>query len=148
MEETVLKIEKLENFVELPKYKSEYASGMDLYAAINEDIILQPMQRKLIPTGIKIELQKGFEAQVRPRSGLSINNGISLVNCVGTIDADYRGEVCVPLINLSDKDFTIKRGDRIAQMIIAPVIFAEIEVARELSDTQRGAGGFGSTGIN
>lgn len=148
MEETVLKIKKLENFVELPKYKSEYASGMDLCAAINEDITLKPMERKLIPTGIKIELQKGFEAQVRPRSGLSIKSGISLVNCVGTIDADYRGEVCVPLINLSNEDFTIKRGDRIAQMVIAPVFFAEIEVAQELSCTKRGQGGFGSTGIN
>jgi dUTP pyrophosphatase len=148
MEETVLKIEKLENFVELPAYKSEYASGMDLCAAIKEDIILKPMERKLIPTGIKIELQKGFEAQVRPRSGLSIKNGVSLVNCVGTIDADYRGEVCVPLINLSNEDFTVKKGDRIAQMVIAPVLFAKIEVAQSLSDTKRGQGGFGSTGIS
>ncbi len=147
MSETVLKIKKLENFVALPEYKSELASGMDLCAANTEDITLKPLERKLIPTGIKIELAKGFEAQIRPRSGLSIKNGITLINCIGTIDADYRGEVCVPLVNLSNEEFTIKRGDRVAQMVIAPVVFADIQVAEELSDTERAAGGFGSTGV-
>ncbi|MBE7706789.1 MAG: dUTP diphosphatase [Cyanobacteria bacterium SIG30] len=148
MDNTVLKIKKLENFVELPQYKSELASGMDLCAANNEDIVLKPMDRKLVPTGIQIELQKGFEAQIRPRSGLSIKNGITLINCVGTIDADYRGEVCVPLVNLSNDEFVVKRGDRIAQMVIAPVVFADIIVVENLSDTKRASGGFGSTGTN
>lgn len=146
MTTTILKIKKLENFVALPAYKSEYASGMDLVAAINEDIILKPMERQLIPTGIKIELQKGYEAQIRARSGLAIKHGITLSNAIGTVDADYRGEVCVGLINLSNENFTIKKGDRIAQMVIAPVIFATIEVTEKLSDTTRNEGGFGSTG--
>ena len=147
MKNTVLKIKKLENFVALPEYKSELASGMDLCAANTEDITLKPLDRMLIPTGIKIELEKGFEAQIRPRSGLSIKKGITLINCIGTIDADYIGEVCVPLVNLSKEDYVVKRGDRIAQMVIAPVVFADIEVVDELSDTERAEGGFGSTGI-
>ena len=147
MKETVLKIKKLENFVALPEYKSELASGMDLCAANTEDITLKPLERKLIPTGIKIEIEKGYEAQIRPRSGMSIKHGITLINCIGTIDADYRGEVCVPLVNLSKEEFTVKRGDRIAQMVIAPVAFADIEVVEQLSDTERASGGFGSTGM-
>ena len=147
MENVKLKIKKLEHCFEVPAYKSELASGMDLYAANDEDIELKPLQRKLIPTGIKIELNKGYEAQIRARSGLSIKNGITLVNCIGTIDADYRGEVCVALINLSDETFTVKRGDRIAQMVIAPVILPEVEIVDELSETARATGGFGSTGV-
>src|SRR5574344_428428 len=146
METTILKIKRLENNKFLPEYKTEGAAGMDLCAAINEAITLKPLERKLIPTGIKIELEHGFEAQVRPRSGLSIKHGISLVNAVGTIDEDYRGEVCVPLINLSNEEYTIQPDERIAQMIIAKVEHAKIQVVTELSDTLRGVGGFGSTG--
>lgn len=119
---------------------------MDLCAFLNEPVTLKSLERKLIPTGLKMELPHGYEAQVRPRSGMSIKHGITLVNCVGTIDEDYRGELCVPVINLSTEEFTIQNGDRIAQMIVAPVTKAEISVVTELSDTQRGEGGFGSTG--
>lgn len=147
MENIVLKVEKLEHCAGLPEYKTEGAAGMDLMAANTEDVVLKPLDRALIPTGIKIELPRGYEAQIRPRSGLAIKSGITLSNCVGTIDEDYRGEVCVGLINLSKEEFTIKRGDRIAQMLIAPVIRANIQVLEELSTTARGTGGFGSTGI-
>jgi len=147
MEKIILKIERLEHCAGLPEYKTEGAAGMDLMAANTEDITLKPLERALIPTGIKIELPRGYEAQIRPRSGLAIKSGITLSNCVGTIDEDYRGEVCVGLINLSNLEFTIKRGDRIAQMLIAPVVRAEIQVSGELSATARGTGGFGSTGV-
>lgn len=146
MHTTVLKIEKLPHNTNLPEYQTEGAAGMDLYAAIDAAVELKPLERKLIPTGIKIELEKGFEAQVRPRSGISIKHGISLVNCVGTIDEDYRGEVCVPVINLSNETYTIQPNERIAQMIIAKVEKAQIQVVQSLSETQRATGGFGSTG--
>ena len=119
---------------------------MDLCAAISEPITLQPLERKLIPTGLKIELEHGYEAQIRPRSGLSIKHGITLINCIGTIDEDYRGEVCVPIVNVSNEAYTIQPDERIAQMVIARVEQAEIKVAVELSETSRGEGGFGSTG--
>ena len=119
---------------------------MDLCAFLETPLTLKPLERKLVPTGLKMELPKGYEAQVRPRSGMSIKHGITLINCVGTIDEDYRGELCVPVVNLSNKEFTINNGDRIAQMIISPVTKADIEVVQELSKTQRGEGGFGSTG--
>jgi len=144
----VLKIEKLEHCAGMPEYKTEGAAGMDLVASNNEDIVLGSLERFLVPTGIKIELPHGYEAQIRPRSGLSIKNGISLINCVGTVDEDYRGEVKVGLVNLSKEEYTIKRGERIAQMVIAPTTRAEIKVASELTETQRGEGGFGSTGKN
>lgn len=147
MENIVLKVEKLEHCAGLPEYKTEGAAGMDLMAANTEDVVLKPLDRALIPTGIKIELPRGYEAQIRPRSGLAIKSGITLSNCVGTIDEDYRGELCVGLINLSREEFTIKRGDRIAQMLIAPVVRANIQVLEELSATARGTGGFGSTGV-
>ena len=143
---TVLKIERLPHNKNLPEYKTEGAAGMDLCAAIDEPITLKPLERTLVPTGIKIELEHGYEAQIRPRSGLSIKHGISLINCVGTIDEDYRGEVCVPVVNLSNETYTIEPQERIAQMIIARVEQAKIEVVTELTDTVRGAGGFGSTG--
>lgn len=143
---TTLKIEKLPHNKNLPEYQSEGAAGMDLCAAIESPILLKPFERRLIPTGIKIELEKGFEAQVRPRSGISIKYGISLVNCVGTIDEDYRGEVCVPVINLSTEEYTIQPNERIAQMIIARVEKAKIQVVQSLSETVRATGGFGSTG--
>lgn len=144
---TTLKIEKLEHNKYLPEYQTEGAAGMDLCAAIENPITLKPFERKLIPTGIKIELESGFEAQVRPRSGISIKHGITLVNCVGTIDEDYRGEVCVPVINLSTEEYTISPNERIAQMVIARVEKAQIKVIESLSETARAAGGFGSTGI-
>lgn len=143
---TVLKIERLEHNKFLPEYKTEGAAGMDLCAAISEPITLKPLERTLVPTGIKIELEHGYEAQIRPRSGLSIKHGITLINCVGTVDEDYRGEVCVGLVNLSNDEYTIQPDERIAQMVIAKVEQAEIKVAVELSETTRGAGGFGSTG--
>lgn len=143
---TTLKIEKLPHNKYLPEYQTNGAAGMDLCAAIEEGIKLKPLERRLIPTGIKIELEHGFEAQVRPRSGISIKHGISLVNCVGTIDEDYRGEVCVPIINLSTEEYTIQPNERIAQMIIAKVERAKIQIVQSLSETTRATGGFGSTG--
>lgn len=143
---TVLKIKKLENNRILPEYKTEGAAGMDLCAAISEPVELKPLERKLIPTGLKIELEHGYEAQIRPRSGLSIKHGITLINCVGTIDEDYRGEVCVPVVNISNETYTIQPDERIAQMIIARVEQAKLEVVTELTETARGIGGFGSTG--
>lgn len=143
---TVLKIEKLPHNKVLPEYKTEGAAGMDLCAAIESPVTLQPLERTLVPTGLKIELEHGYEAQIRPRSGLSIKHGITLINCVGTIDEDYRGEVCVPVVNLSNQAYTIEPQERIAQMVIARVEQAQIEVTTELTLTARGAGGFGSTG--
>ena len=136
----------MQHNISVPEYKTEGAAGMDLCAAIDEPIILQPLERKLIPTGLKIELEHGYEAQIRPRSGLSIKHGITLINCVGTVDEDYRGEVCVGLVNVSNEPYTIEPQERIAQMVIAKYEQAQIEVVTELSDTERGAGGFGSTG--
>ncbi|ACU06698.1 Deoxyuridine 5'-triphosphate nucleotidohydrolase [Flavobacteriaceae bacterium 3519-10] len=129
----------------LPKYQTELSAGMDLYANIEEEISLASLERKLIPTGLFLELPAGFEAQVRPRSGLAIKNGITVLNAPGTIDADYRGEIGVILINLSKDTFTVKDGDRIAQMVIARHETATWEETVELQVTQRGAGGFGST---
>ncbi len=145
---TILKIKRLAHNKILPEYKTEGAAGMDLSAAIEEPITLKPLERTLVPTGIKIELEHGYEAQVRPRSGLSIKHGITLINCIGTVDEDYRGELCVPIVNLSNEEYTIQPQERIAQMVIARVEQAKIEVVTELSDTERGEGGFGSTGKN
>lgn len=145
---TVLKIERLEHNENIPEYKTEGAAGMDLCAAIKEPLTLKPLERALVPTGIKIELEHGYEAQIRPRSGLSIKHGITLINCVGTIDEDYRGEVCIPVVNLSNETYSIEPQERIAQMIIARVEQAKIEVVTQLTSTERGAGGFGSTGKN
>jgi dUTP pyrophosphatase len=142
----ILKIFRMPHNKFVPEYKTEGAAGMDLCAAISEPITLKPLERYLVPTGLKIELEHGYEAQIRPRSGLSIKHGISLINCVGTVDEDYRGEVCVGVVNLSNEEYTIQPDERIAQMIIARVEQAKIEVVTELSDTARGEGGFGSTG--
>ncbi len=130
----------------LPEYKTDGSSGMDLYAAIDKEITLKPLERVLVPTGIKIEIPIEYEAQIRARSGLSVKHGITLINAVGTVDADYRGEVCVGLVNISNEEYTIKPDDRIAQMVIARVEKAQIEVTTELADSERGEGGFGSTG--
>lgn len=142
----ILKILRMEHNKFIPEYKTEGAAGMDLCAAISEPITLKPLERKLIPTGLKIELEHGYEAQIRPRSGLSIKHGITLINCVGTIDEDYRGEVCVGLVNVSNEEYTIQPDERIAQMVIIKYEQAKIQVVKELSDTNRGEGGFGSTG--
>mgnify|MGYP000014697227 CR=1 FL=1 len=130
----------------LPSYQTDGSAGVDLFAAVKEPITLQPGERALIPTGIRIALPPGYEAQVRPRSGLAIRHGISMVNAPGTIDSDYRGEVQVILINLGQEPFTIRRGERIAQMVIAPVMRVEWEVVEKLPPTARGDGGFGHTG--
>lgn len=132
---------------QLPAYATGLSAGMDLRANINSPIELQPLQRALVPTGLFIALPEGYEAQVRPRSGLAIKKGITVLNSPGTIDADYRGEVCVILVNLSSEPFTITDGERIAQMVVArheQVEWSEVEV---LDDTERGAGGFGHTGV-
>ena len=130
----------------LPKYESEQAAGMDIRCNIAEAITLQPMERKLIPTGLFIELPVGFEAQIRPRSGLALKRGLTVLNTPGTIDADYRGEVGVILINLSGEPQTIEPGERICQMVIAKHEQPELVEVKELSETERGAGGFGHSG--
>jgi dUTP pyrophosphatase len=130
----------------LPAYESAAAAGMDLPAAVEQDLTLAPGERVLVPTGLAIALPNGYEAQVRPRSGLAARNGVTVLNTPGTIDADYRGEVKVILANLGREDFTIERGMRIAQMVIAPVVQAVLQEADALPETARGEGGFGSTG--
>jgi dUTP pyrophosphatase len=131
----------------LPEYATSMSAGLDLLAAVESDLILKAGARILVPTGLKIALPENYEAQVRPRSGLAIKNGITVLNSPGTIDADYRGEINVILINLSNEDFVIKRGMKIAQMIVAPYIQAKFVEVELLSETARGAGGFGSTGV-
>lgn len=131
----------------LPAYETEGAAGLDLRAAIMDDLVLQPMQRILVPTGLILDIPIGYEGQIRPRSGLAYKNGITLLNSPGTIDWDYRGEVKVLLINLSPEPFTIQRGLRIAQLVIAPVTRVTCIEMNEINDTKRGMGGFGSTGL-
>jgi dUTP pyrophosphatase len=130
----------------LPTYQSVQAAGLDLLAAISTDVIIAPGKRALVPTGIAIALPAGTEAQVRPRSGLAAKHGVTVLNSPGTIDADYRGEIQVILINLGDAPFVVKRGERIAQMIVAPVTHAALSEVQTLDDTSRGGSGFGSTG--
>jgi len=131
---------------ELPKYETAHAAGMDLRAHTELQIVIKPLQRMLVPTGLHIELPVGYEAQIRPRSGLAYKHGISIVNAPGTIDADYRGEIKVLLINLSDTDFVINNGDRIAQMVIAKHETINWEPVEQLNETARGEGGYGHTG--
>lgn len=130
----------------LPSYGTEASAGVDLRANITEPIILKPLERTLVKTGLFIELPLGFEAQVRPRSGLAYKNGVTVLNTPGTIDADYRGEIGVILVNLSNENFTIENGERVAQMVIAKHEQATWHLVEELSETKRGVGGFGSTG--
>jgi len=146
---TILKIKKLPNFGDLPmpKYETSGSAGIDLMASIDEEITLQPSEIKLIKTGISIALEQGFEAQIRPRSGLALKNGITVLNTPGTIDSDYRGEICVILINHSRNPFVISRGMRIAQMVIAKHEQAKLVEVENLDDTSRGTSGFGSTGV-
>lgn len=133
----------------LPDYATPFSAGLDLRAFLpSGSVILAPMERKMIPTGLFMELPAGYEAQVRPRSGLAIKSGITVINSPGTIDADYRGEICVLLVNLSNETFEIKSGERIAQMVIAPFSQASLTEVALLSDTERGTGGFGHTGKN
>jgi dUTP pyrophosphatase len=150
MDSPQILIKKLPNLgdLPLPSYATIYSAGMDLIAAIDNEIILKPMERKAIPTGIAIALPDGYEAQVRPRSGLALKHGISVPNAPGTIDADYRGEVCAILINLSTTEFVVTRGMRIAQMIVAKYSKITWNIVEELPETERGEGGFGSTGVS
>lgn len=132
----------------VPEYASEGAAGADLRACVSETIVLRPGERRSIPTGTRIALPEGYEAQVRPRSGLAVRSGITVLNAPGTVDSDYRGEIHVPLINLGREDFSIEPGMRIAQMVIAPVVRAVFSITEDLDETQRGWGGFGSTGTS
>lgn len=132
----------------LPSYESRHAAGMDLRAAVEEPVTLEPGSRALIPTGLQMALPEGYEAQIRPRSGLAWRKGVTMLNTPGTIDADYRGEVKVLAVNLGDEPFTVRHGDRIAQMVVAPVQQVFVEETGELPETERGEGGFGSTGID
>ena len=139
-----LKIKKLNTEAVIPAYQTKEAAGFDLHSI--EDVVINPGERKLIGTGLAFEIEYGYEVQIRPRSGLAYKHGITVLNTPGTIDSDYRGEIKVLLINLGSELFEIKKGERIAQAVVAPVIQAEIIEVDELSDTQRGSGGFGSTG--
>lgn len=130
----------------LPAYSTEMSAGMDIRASLNEPVILKPLERKLIPTGLFIELPKGYEAQIRPRSGLALKKGITVLNTPGTIDADYRGEIGIILVNLSQNDFVVENGERICQMVVAAHENVEWKLVEELVETGRGAGGFGHTG--
>ena len=132
---------------QLPAYATSQSAGMDLRANIDSPITLRPMERRIVPTGLYIALPPGYEAQVRPRSGLALKHGITVLNTPGTVDADYRGEIGVLLINLSNEDFIITEGERIAQMVIARHEQGEFEVVEELDETERGAGGYGHTGV-
>ncbi len=146
----VIKIVRLrpetDSDIPLPRYMTKQSAGMDLCAAIKEDLILNTGELTLIPTGFAIALPEGFEAQIRPRSGLAIKHGIGLINSPGTIDTDYRGEIKIAVINLGGKPHTFRRGDRIAQMVIKKVYFAKLEIVEELDETKRDTGGFGHTG--
>ncbi|HLC74478.1 MAG TPA: dUTP diphosphatase [Candidatus Nanoarchaeia archaeon] len=146
MNPILVHIKKLAKDLPLPSYQSDLAAAVDLYAAVQSEFILNPGERAAVPTGIAIALPMAYEAQIRPRSGLAIKHGISMINTPGTIDADYRGEICVLLINHGKEPFVIRRGDRIAQMIVKPVPKIEFKELDELPPTQRGAGGYGSTG--
>lgn len=132
----------------LPKYETIGSAGMDLLANVDETIELKPMERRLVPTGLFIEIPEGYEGQVRPRSGLAIKHGITLINCVGTIDSDYRGELCIPMVNLGTEPFEISKGDRVAQLVICQYKRVELVEVEEITESDRGEGGFGSTGVN
>ena len=144
---TEILIKRLSEKVVLPKYETEGSSGLDLSAHINESVEIKPGSTAIIPTGIAVSIPKNFEIQIRPRSGLAAKNQISVLNTPGTIDADYRGEIKVILINLSDKVFVVEKGLRIAQMVVCPVIKVSLKEVTKLEITERGSGGFGSTGI-
>ena len=144
-----LAFQALPHFVELPlpTYATAGAAGMDIVAAVTEDLVLAPGARSAVPTGLSMAVPAGHEVQVRPRSGLALRHGVTVANAPGTIDSDYRGEVKILLVNLGDADFTVSRGMRIAQIVLAPVTRADPKLVEELDDTARGSGGFGSTGL-
>tara|TARA_E500000178_G_C16945751_1_gene718728 strand:+ start:881 stop:1321 length:441 start_codon:yes stop_codon:yes gene_type:complete len=144
---TEVLIKRLSKNIELPKYETDGSSGMDLSANIQKQIKIEPGKTSIIPTGISVSIPKNFEIQIRSRSGLAAKNQISVLNSPGTIDADYRGELKVILINLSNKIFVVERGTRIAQMVLCPIVKAKVKEVDNLDDTDRGAGGFGSTGL-
>ena len=144
---TEILIKRLSKEVALPKYETDGSSGLDLAACINKNIEVRPGKSVIIPTGLAVAIPKDFEIQIRPRSGLAAKNQISVLNTPGTIDADYRGELKVILINLSNKSFLVEKGLRIAQMILCPVVKAKLKEVESLEDTKRGTGGFGSTGV-
>lgn|SRR5574344_344265 len=131
----------------LPEYATEFSAGLDVRAANAEPVVLRPLEHAMIPTGLYLEIPAGFEVQVRPRSGLAAKKGITVLNAPGTIDSDYRGEVCVILVNLSNSDFTVEKGERIAQLVLARHEHIEWEASEELASSSRGEGGFGSTGV-
>ncbi len=149
MKEIPIKVKKIRNFndIPLPTYMTDSASGMDLYADIDSSIEIKPLERVLISTGLIFEIPEGYEGEIRPRSGLAIKHGITVLNSPGTIDADYRGEVKIILVNLSNKPYKINRGDRVAQMVIKEVIRAKIIETDNLNETKRDSGGFGHTGF-
>lgn len=130
----------------LPQYETEYSAGMDLRANISEPVTIKPLERTLVPTGLFIELPEGYEAQIRPRSGMAFKHGISLLNTPGTIDADYRGEIKIILVNVSNEPYTVNDGDRVAQMVISKFVQAKLTEVQQLNQTERGEGGFGHTG--
>ena len=144
---TEILIKRLSKEVNLPKYETDESSGLDLAAFIDKNIEIKPGKSEIIPTGLAVAIPKNFEIQIRPRSGLAAKNQISVLNTPGTVDADYRGEIKVILINLSNKGFIVERGLRIAQMILCPVVKAKLREVDTLEDTRRGSGGFGSTGV-
>jgi len=142
----LVKIVKADPRITLPRYESDEAAGMDLRAFIDADIVIPPLGRIKVPTGLKIEIPQGYEAQVRPRSGLAVKTGLTVLNSPGTIDSDYRGDIEIILVNLGQENVIIKDGERIAQLVVAPVCHAQIAETLELSPSRRGSGGFGSTG--
>ena len=144
---TEILIKKLSKKATLPKYETDGSSGLDLTACIDENIEIKPGKSEIIPTGLAVAIPKSFEIQIRPRSGLAAKNQISVLNTPGTIDADYRGEIKVILVNLSERNFIVEKGLRIAQMVLCPVVKARLKEVNSLEDTKRGSGGFGSTGI-
>jgi len=143
----LVKVLKAHQRIEIPRYESAGAAGIDLRAFLDADVTIPPLGRVKIPTGLRLQIPDGFEAQVRPRSGLALNSGITVLNSPGTVDSDYRGDLEVLLVNLSGNEVTVKDGDRIAQLVIASVCRVQLAQAQELSETERGDGGFGSTGI-
>ena len=143
---TTIQIKKLSNEVLTPKYETSGSSGMDIAAYIERDIIINPGEKALIPTGFSLSVPRGYEVQIRPRSGLAVKKGVTVLNTPGTIDSDYRGEIKVILINLSKDEFSVKNGERIAQMVVCPIKQVIVEEVKELTETIRGIGGFGSTG--
>ncbi len=145
--EIEVKITRCRSGVQLPRYMTAAAAGMDLYVKLEKEVVLPPGERVMVPTGIAIALPEGYEAQVRPRSGLAAKYGVTLLNTPGTIDADYRGEISVILINHGPEDFIIKDGERVAQMIVAPVSRCQLQLMDNLDETVRGSGGFGHTGV-